>query len=78
MNMFVEGCGAYCESYNVPLSFDLANGAAITLNDLFSRSTMAELNTRIRKDIRGQIDTFVTAHKSQTPEQIKKKRKVKF
>ncbi|KAA1280371.1 hypothetical protein DXF85_03605 [Citrobacter pasteurii] len=63
MNMFVEGCGAYCESYNVPLSFDLANGAAITLNDLFSRSTMAELNTRIRKDIRSQIDTFVTAQK---------------
>ena len=74
MNMFVEGCGAYCESYNVPLSFDLANGAAITLNDLFSRSTMAELNTRIRKDIRGQIDTFVDAHKSQTPEQIKEEK----
>lgn len=63
LNMFVEGCGAYCESYNVPISFDLASGAAITLNDLFSRSTMAELNTRIRKDIRSQIDTFVTAQK---------------
>ncbi|WP_410750473.1 hypothetical protein [Citrobacter sp. U14242] len=74
LNMFVEGCGAYCESYNVPLSFDLANGAAITLNDLFSRATMAELNTRIRKDIRGQIDAFVAAHKSQTPEQIKEEK----
>ena len=63
LNMFVEGCGAYCESYNVPISFDLASGAAITLNDLFSRSTMAELNIRIRKDIRSQIDTFVTAQK---------------
>ncbi|WP_213733158.1 hypothetical protein [Citrobacter europaeus] len=63
LNMFVEGCGAYCESYNVPISFDLASGAAITLNDLFSRSMMAELNTRIRKDIRSQIDTFVTAQK---------------
>ncbi|MCB6777089.1 MULTISPECIES: hypothetical protein [Citrobacter] len=63
LNMFVEGCGAYCESYNVPISFDLASGAAITLNDPFSRSTMAELNTRIRKDIRSQIDTFVTAQK---------------
>ncbi|MGI3450337.1 hypothetical protein ACRQQF_13550 [Citrobacter arsenatis] len=63
LNMFVEGCGAYCESYNVPISFDLASGAAITLNDLFSRSTMAELNTRIRKDIRSQIDTYVAAHK---------------
>ncbi|WP_336285062.1 hypothetical protein [Citrobacter arsenatis] len=63
LNMFVEGCGAYCESYNVPISFDLASGAAITLNDLFSRSTMAELNTRIRKDIRSQIDTFVAAQK---------------
>lgn len=74
LNMFVEGCGAYCESYNVPLSFDLANGAAITLNDLFSRSTMAELNTRIRKNIRGQIDTFVDAHKSQTSAQIKEEK----
>lgn len=55
----------------MPISFDLASGAAITLNDLFSRATIAELNTRIRKDIRGQIDTFVTAHNSQTPEQIK-------
>lgn len=63
LNIFVEGCGAYCESYNVPISFDLASGAAITLNDLFSRSTMAELNTRIRKDIRSQIDTFVAAQK---------------
>lgn len=71
LNMFVEGCGAYCESYNVPISFDLANGATITLNDLFSRSTMTELNTRIRKDIRSQIDTFVVAQKSQKPEQIK-------
>ena len=74
LNMFVEGCGAYCESFNVPISFDLASGAAITLNDLFSRSTMGELNTRIRKDIRGQIDTFVTAHNSQTPEQIKEEK----
>nr|WP_262798316.1 hypothetical protein [Citrobacter cronae] len=63
LNMFVEGCGAYCESYNVPISFDLASGAAITLSDLFSRSTMAELNTRIRKDIRSQIDTFVAVQK---------------
>ncbi|WP_341516616.1 hypothetical protein [Citrobacter gillenii] len=71
LNMFAEGCGAYCESYNVPMSFDLANGAAITLNDLFSRATMAELNTRIRKDIRSQIDTFVAAQKSQKSEPIK-------
>ncbi|WP_032939996.1 hypothetical protein [Citrobacter youngae] len=63
LNITVEGCGAYCESYNVPVNFDLASGAAITLSDLFSRSTMAELNTRIRKDIRSQIDTFVAAQK---------------
>ncbi|WP_196208402.1 hypothetical protein [Citrobacter sp. Res13-Sevr-PEB04-36] len=74
LNMFIEGCGAYCESYNVPMSFDLANGAAITLNDLFSRPTIAELNTRIRKDIRSQIDVFVAAHKSRTPEQIKEEK----
>lgn len=76
LNMFVEGCGAYCESYNVPMSFDLTNGAAITLNDLFSRSTMAELNTRVRKDIRSQIDTFVAAQKSQTPEPKKEEEDV--
>lgn len=63
LNITVEGCGAYCESYNVPVNFDLASGAAITLSDLFSRSTMAELNTRIRKDIRSQIDTFVAVQK---------------
>ncbi|QRG78153.1 hypothetical protein [Citrobacter sp. R56] len=71
LNLFVEGCGAYCESYNVPLSFDLASGANITLDDLFSPATIAQLNTRVRKDIRSQITTFVDKHKSESAEQIK-------
>ncbi|HHL2822359.1 TPA: hypothetical protein ACQ431_000527 [Citrobacter murliniae] len=74
LNIFAEGCGAYCESYNVPINFDLTNGANITLNDLFSSATIAELNTRVRKDIRGQIDAFIEQNKSRTPEQLKEEK----
>lgn len=74
LNFFVEGCGAYCELYTVPLSFDLASGAIITLEDLFSPATIHQLNLRVRKDIRAQITTFVERHKSQSPEQIKEEK----
>ncbi|NDO79307.1 hypothetical protein CJP72_00570 [Citrobacter sp. NCU1] len=70
LNLFVEGCGAYCESYNVPLSFDLASGANITLDDLLTPATIAQLNTRVRKDIRSQIAAFVEQHKSEWAKQI--------
>lgn len=71
LNITVEGCGAYCESYNEPVNFDLASGATIPLSALFSRTAIAELNTRVRKDMRARIDAFVEQNKSKTAEQIK-------
>lgn len=74
LNLFVEGCGAYCETYTVPLSFDIASGANITLDALFSPQTIEQLNIRVRKDIREQITTFIEQHKSESAEQIKEEK----
>lgn len=71
LKITVMGCGAYCETYNVPVNFDLASGATIPLRALFSRTEIAELNTRVRKDLRARIDAFVEQNKSRTAEQIK-------
>lgn len=64
LNMFVEGCGAYCESYNVPISFDLASGAKIAISDVVIADKLPQLNDQIRKDIRTRITTFVAQQKA--------------
>lgn len=62
LDIILETCSAYCELQTIPLSFDLTNGAKISLNDLFAQKTIVELNTQVRKNIRAQIDTFLVQH----------------
>lgn len=69
INVFAEGCGAYCESYDLPISFDLSNGNKIVLRDIVKTAALASINTRIHNDIRSQISTFVTQQKALAADQ---------
>lgn len=64
LNIFAEGCGAYCESYNVPLVFDLATGNAVTLDQIVNPQAIAGLNDRVRKNIGEKISTFISQQKA--------------
>lgn len=59
INTMVEGCGAYCETYNIYISFDLANGTNIDLDDILSPRAISLLNQKVREDIRHQITAFI-------------------
>lgn len=64
INIFAEGCGAYCESTNLPMSFDISNGNKIALTDIVKTDALAPMNARIHNDIRSQINTFVAQQKA--------------
>ena len=44
-----EGCGAYCESFDIPLAFDLQSGRRLTGADLFSESGLKALSNEVKK-----------------------------
>lgn len=64
INVLAEGCGAYCESYNLPMSFDLTSGAKISLQDVLKTEALVRMNNRIRNNIRTQINRFVAQQKA--------------
>lgn len=64
INVFAEGCGAYCESYDSPMSFDLTSGSKIAISDVVIADALPQLNDQIRQDIRTRIATFVAQQKA--------------
>jgi hypothetical protein len=53
----VEGCGAYCENYEVSYSFDARNGYALDLRDLLTPAGQAAASRRVvehRKRLYGE------------------------
>lgn len=64
LNIFAEGCGAYCESYNTPLNVDLTSGAIISLDEIVSANAIAQLDDRVSEDIRKKITAFIAQQKA--------------
>lgn len=65
MDIFSEACGAYCESWDAVMSFDLATGTRISLGDIIQPDALETLNDLVRNDIRRQITTFIDQNTSQ-------------
>jgi|GEM_PF-1123222 len=66
LDIFSEACGAYCESWDAMMSFDLATGTRISPADIVMPDALETLNELVRSDIRRQIATFIDQHKAQT------------
>lgn len=69
LDIFAEGCGAYCESWDTFLSFDLRSGTLINLDDVVTPDTRTRLNDLVRADVRQQITTFVAQQKALSTEE---------
>lgn len=68
LDIFAEGCGAYCESWDTFLSFDLRSGTLINLDDVVMPGTRPRLNEIVRTDVRKQITTFIAQQKALSKE----------
>lgn len=65
LDIFAEACGAYCESWDAMMSFDLQTGTRISPTDIIKPEALETLNDLVRSDIRRQITAFINQHKSQ-------------
>lgn len=72
LQLDLEGCGAYCESYQRPFAFDRRDGRWLTASDLFTTEGLTVLQTRIaaqraaliQQQIRRLKQTLTTAQKA--------------
>jgi hypothetical protein len=59
-----EGCGAYCENFSKYFNFDKYTGQEITINDLFTKKGILEINKIIRKKNLKRISNFISINKN--------------
>lgn len=55
----LEGCGAYCENYNMKYYFDTRNGRLLTSQELFNPKMIPQLANIINKDNITSIKQFL-------------------
>ena len=62
-----EGCGAYCEDFDVPFVFDLSTGRRVTDRDLLTPQGLRELDRRGHAAFAARIATRLAALKTPQP-----------
>lgn len=50
LNIYKEGCGAYCDSYNTYLNFDLGTGKSLDLSDLVEDKKLDSFTNIVLRD----------------------------
>ncbi|CAN5858413.1 hypothetical protein BH11BAC4_BH11BAC4_24110 [soil metagenome] len=70
MNIFMEGCGAYCSSYTKYFNFDLRTGKTIGLKDIFKAGRLDSFSARVLEDKRKFLEAYLLEEEKNIPEII--------
>ncbi|MGG9964648.1 hypothetical protein [Ferruginibacter sp. SUN106] len=65
LNIFQEGCGAHCSSWNTYFNFDTRTGKAITIEDIISKNNIADFTKMVLKDKQKALTLYKTEEKEE-------------